>query len=272
MTALVVEMVSTSVGKVAVGRGGSGRPLVYLHSATGEGAGSAFLETLADDAEVLAPLFPGFGDSEGLDAIDDIEDAAFHLLDVLDVLGLDRVALVGLSLGGWMAAEVATRWPDRVGALVLVDPVGLHVDGAPIGEVFGRDPVALARDLVADPEHPLVQMARAMSAVAASDHAVPFDLVRPLLQSLAATAKIAWDPYMHNPKLVRRLTRVGAPTLIVHGAEDRLVPRVHAETYAARIPGAELVDVAGAGHLAPLEKPAEVAALVRDFLAARGAG
>src|SRR5439155_10928208 len=92
---LTDEMLSTAVGKVAVARGGAGRPVVYLHSATGEGAGFGLLEELADSFDVVAPVFPGFGESEGLDAIDDVEDAAFHVLDVLDVLGLDRPALVG---------------------------------------------------------------------------------------------------------------------------------------------------------------------------------
>ena len=265
MAAAVTEMLSTAVGKVSVLRAGAGRPVVYLHSATGEGAGFGLLEELSDSFDVIAPVFPGFGDSEGLDAIDDMEDAAFHVLDVLDVLGLERPALVGLSLGAWMAAEVATRWPDRLSALVLVNPVGLHVDGAPIGEIFGRDPAELAADLIADENHPIRQAAQMMSAAAESKQEIPFELVKPLLQSLAATAKVGWDPYLHNPKLARRLHRITVPTLVVRGTADRLVPASHADAYVAGIAGAKRADVA-AGHLLALEKPAELAALIRDFL------
>ena len=109
------------------------------------------LEELADTRHVVAPLFPGFGASEGLAHIDDIEDAAFHLLDVLDRLELAWCDVVGLSLGGWMAAELAVRWPERVRRMVLVNPVGLYVEGAPITEIFGRAPGELADELFADP-------------------------------------------------------------------------------------------------------------------------
>jgi pimeloyl-ACP methyl ester carboxylesterase len=263
---LTDQMLSTAVGKVSVRRGGTGRPVVYLHSATGEGPGFGLLEDLSDSFDVIAPMFPGFGESEGLDAVDDMEDAAFHVLDVLDVLGLERPALVGLSLGAWMAAEVATRWPDRLSALVLVNPVGLRVDGAPIGEIFGRDPDELAADLIADEQHPIRQAARMMSAAAESKQEIPFELVKPLLQSLAATAKVGWDPYLHDPKLAKRLHRITAPTLVVRGAEDRLVPASHGDAYASAIPGARRADVAAAGHLLGLEQPAQLAALIRDFL------
>jgi pimeloyl-ACP methyl ester carboxylesterase len=93
------------------------------------------------------------------------------------------------------------------------------------------------------------------------------ELLRPVLQALAATAKLGWDPSPHNPKLLRRLGRVRAPTLVVHGVSDGIVPRAHAEAYAAGIPEARLVDVEGAAHLLSLERPAELAALVRGHLA-----
>jgi len=265
-TPLSDERISTAVGKVQLWRGGQGDPLVYLHSAAGEAPGTLLLEELGDSFSVTAPMFPGFGESEGMDGIDDIEDAAFHLLDIWDQLGLGAPAVVGTSLGGWMAAELATRNPEKVGSLVLVNAAGLYVDGAPVGEIFGRPPNELARDLFADESHPFVVAADQMAEMTNMKMEPPFELVRPMLQSLAATAKVAWNPYLHNPKLMRRLHRITAPTLVVHGAQDRLIPRAHAETYAARIPGARLVDVEGAGHLLPLEKPAELAGIVRGHV------
>ncbi|MHB8669399.1 MAG: alpha/beta fold hydrolase, partial [Acidimicrobiales bacterium] len=265
MTQLTEERLSTADGKVVVLRGGQGRPLVYLHSATGEGAGTPLLDQLAEDFSVSAPLFPGFGDSEGIDSISDIEDAAFHVLDLLDVLGVGPApVLVGLSLGGWLAAEVATRWPERVGSLVLVNPAGLHIEGAPIAEIFGRDPGELAEDLFADQSHPMAQVMHQMAELMANGADIPFELVKPVLQSLAATAKVGWDPYLHNPRLRRRLPRISSPTLVVHGVSDRLIPRAHAEVYAAEIPAARLVEVEGAGHLLSLERPEELARLVRE--------
>lgn len=255
---------TTPVGEVEVRRTGAGAPLVYLHSAVGEGEGLLLFDALARHFEVVAPMFPGYGASEGIERIDDMEDVAFHLLDVWDGLGLDAPAVLGNSLGGWMALELAVRYPQRVGALVLVNPVGLHIEGAPIKDVFGRTPAELADDFFADPEHPMAQMMRMLSEMRGSD--VPFDVVQPLYQTMSATARLAWDPYLHNPKLPKRLHRVAAPTLIVRGAQDTLVPRAHAEAYASAIPGTRLVEIEGAAHLLALERPDELARLVVDFL------
>lgn len=268
MAALVEERIRVPTGSVQVFRAGGGDDVVYLHSASGEGAGTEFLERLADSFSVSAPMFPGFGDSEGIESIDDIEDAAFHLVDVLDALGLERPHLVGMSLGGWLAAELATRYPDRVGCLVLVNPAGLYLRGAEIKEIFGRPLDDLSRDLFADPEHPMALMMVQMEEMNRSRPAeIPFELVKPFFASLAATAKLAWNPYLHNPKLQGRLPRVRSRTLVVHGSSDGLIPRQHAETYARIVPGARLVDVEGGGHLLALEKPAELAALVDGHLA-----
>jgi len=268
VTVLDDSMVSTSVGEIEIRRGGNGgdHPLVYLHSAQGEGTSMALLEELADWYQVVAPVFPGFGASQGLEAIDDIEDASFHLLDVLDRLDFAQVDLVGLSLGGWMAAELATRWPERVRRVVLVNAVGLYVDGAPITEIFGRPLDELADELYADPEHPVAQMMRAMAQAEANPGAIPFDLIRPMIQAQAATAKLGWNPYLHNPKLRGRLGRISAPTLVIHGVRDGIVPRAHAEAYVAGIPDARLVDLDDAAHMATVERPAEIAALIHSHL------
>jgi pimeloyl-ACP methyl ester carboxylesterase len=172
MAALRDETLRTRVGRVELRRGGGGEPIVYLHSAMGEGAGLDFLERLATGADVIAPVFPGFGESDGIDQIDDIEDAAFHLIDVWDRLDLHAPAVIGLSLGGWLALEVATRWPERVGRLVLVNPVGLYLPGAVIADIFGRSPGELANDLFADQDHPLAQTMHAVDNVPATSSPV----------------------------------------------------------------------------------------------------
>src|SRR5947209_10273363 len=256
MAALTEEYLETDVGKIQVFRGGQGEPVVYLHSAAGEAA-NPVAEDLAGDRAVVSPAFPGFGSSEGLEQIDDMEDAVFHLLDVFDRLGLTApVPVVGMSLGAWLGVELATRYPDRVSHLVLINPVGLYIEGNPIKEMFGRTPAELAEDMFADQSHPLAQVMHMLSEFSGDvgkQVEVPLELVLPIWSSMSATARLGWDPYLHNPKLRRRLPRVTASTLVVHGVLDTLVPRAHAEAYAAEIPDPRLVDLEGAAHLAALE-------------------
>jgi pimeloyl-ACP methyl ester carboxylesterase len=265
--ALVEERVDAPIGKIQVFRAGSGAPLVYLHSAGGEATCPA-LEELADSFAVTVPVFPGFGESEGIDQIDGMEDAVFHLLDVWEVLGLDAPLVVGASLGGWMAMELATRYPERVGKMVLVNPVGIYLDETPIAEMFGRTPAELAEMLFADQSHPIAQGMHAMAEFTGDvgrQVEIPIEMVLPIWKAISATAKLGWDPYLHNPKLRGRLRRITAPTLVVAGAQDGLVPLPHAETFAAEIPNARLEVIDGAAHWLQFEKPAELAALVREF-------
>lgn len=261
---ITAELVQTHVGKVQVRRGGNGPSVVYLHSATGEGEGLVLLDELASGFDVVAPMFPGYGESEGIEKIDDMEDAVFHLFDLFDQLGLASPAVVGMSLGGWMAAELATRYPERVSSLVLVNPAGLYIQGAEIKDIFGRKPDEIALDLFADQSQPMAQMMHAMADVQFED--VPFEMIKPYYQTMSATARLAWDPYLHDPKLRKRLHRVTAPTLVVRGAHDTLIPAAHAEAYTSEIPGARMVELDGCAHLLAIEKPAELADLVRDHL------
>ena len=273
MPPLHEEFVATPLGKIQVFRGGSGAPLVYLHSAGGEAAGLAALEQLAERYEVLAPMFPGFGDSEGIEQIDGMDDAVFHLLDLWGVLDLDAPAVLGCSLGGWMAVELAVRYPERVGQLVLVNPVGLYLDDAPIAELFGRSPAELAEMLFVDQQHPVAAAMHAMEEFTGDMGRrveIPVELVLPMWKALGATARVGWDPYLHDPKLRSRLRRVTAPTLVVAGAQDGLVPLAHAEAYAAELPHADLAVVDQAAHWLILERPDELVALVEAFLATSG--
>ena len=183
-------------------------------------------------------MFPGFGASQGLERIDDIEDAAFHVLDVLDRLGLARCDLVGLSLGGGWRPSWPCAGPSGCGAWCSSIRWACTWKASPITEIFGRPLDELAGDLFADQDHPVAQLMRAMAALEADPAQIPFDLVRPILQAQAATAKVGWNPYLHDPKLPGRLARVSAPTLVVHARHDGIVPRAHAEAYAALIPDA----------------------------------
>ena len=268
MASFTEEYVEAPIGKIQLWRGGSGPTLVYLHSAGGEATHPA-LDQLTESFEVVVPVFPGFAESEGIDEIDGVEDAVFHLLDVWELLGLDAPPVLGLSLGGWLALELATRYPEKVGKMVLVNPVGIYLPEAPMSEMFGRTPGELADMLFADQNYPIAAAMHQMDAFdgdVGRETEIPLEVVLPMWKALGATAKLGWDPYLHNPKLRGRLRRITAPTLIVAGAQDGLVPTVYAETFAAEIPGARLEIIDGAAHWLPYEKPDELTALVRDFL------
>lgn len=266
---LTEERLDAPLGKIQVFRGGEGSPLVYFHSAAGEMVHPA-LEDLADDHEVFVPVFPGFGESEGIEEIDGMEDAVFHLLDMWELLGLESPAVMGMSLGAWMALELATRYPSTVSKLVLVNPVGIHLEGNPIHELFGRSPAELAEEMFADQSHPMAQMMHAMAEFTGDvgrQVEIPMELVLPVYKSLSATARLAWDPYLHNPKLRSRLRRVTAPALVIRGAQDSFVPPEYARTIADELPDARLEVVEGAAHLLAVEQPEALARLTRDFLA-----
>jgi pimeloyl-ACP methyl ester carboxylesterase len=262
---VTTELVQAHLGKVEVRRGGSGETLVYLHSANGEGEGLPLLDALSERFEVVAPMFPGFGESEGIAGIDDMEDAVFHLLDLWERLELGAPLVVGTSLGGWMAAELATRYPEWLSRLVLVNPVGLYLAGDEIHDIFGSKPWDLADRLFADHDHVQYQLMKAMEHLDPQD--LGFEVLKPAFQSMAATARLGWDPYLHNPRLRRRLHRVTVPVLVVRGVQDTLVPAAHARTYAEELPNARLVEVEDAAHLLPLDAPDELARLVARFAA-----
>jgi pimeloyl-ACP methyl ester carboxylesterase len=242
--------------------GGSGPPLLYLHSLGGDVEWLECHERLAARFTVHLPAHPGFADSTGVEQMDGMLDYVLHYLDLLRMLDVRALPVVGTSLGGWIAAEMAALYPERVSELVLVDAVGLWIDDAPMGELFGSTPPELAAMLFHDQEHPIAQMMRAMTTLAD----VPEDFALTQLRALEAAAKIGWNPYLHDPKLEGRLWRVTAPTLVVWGRQDGLVPPVYGERYRDRIPGARLEVIEGCGHLPQIERPAELAAAVLGFL------
>jgi pimeloyl-ACP methyl ester carboxylesterase len=273
---LVTERMVTAVGEILITHGGKGErsPLVYFHSSGGErgdGEVAELLQLLGQDRQVFAPMLPGFAGSEGLDQIDDMEDAVYHSLDVLDRLGLSAANpphLAGLSLGGWLAVEIAWRYPERVRSLTLINAVGLFVEGHPMTELFGRRFDDLAEAVFADQSFPAAAAMHALGTLSPREvAAVPFELLRPFYESMAAAAKLGWNPYFHNPRLRRRLGRVTMPTLVVVGRKDGLVPNAVGEEYARLIAEARLEYVEDGSHMLTLEHPQAVARLMNEHLA-----
>lgn len=246
---------------------GSGSPLLYLHSAGGEALPLPHLTGLAERFHVHAPAHPGFLSSEGIDEIRDIEDYVYHYLAYLDAKGWQSVDVVGLSLGGWIGAELAARYPERVSKLVLVDAVGIWVPERPITDLFAidsRHPERFVELLFHDPDHPMAQLMRPPRP--GEEREVPDELVMDFMNALAATAKVGWNPLLHDPRLEGLLPRVTARTLCLWGANDRIVPVEYAEKYVKLVSDAELRVVPDCGHMLPFEKAAEFVAAVSGFL------
>jgi pimeloyl-ACP methyl ester carboxylesterase len=235
---------------------GDGPPLLYLHGAGGEVAELPFFDALAERFRVFVPAHPGFGESSGLDEIDSIEDLVFHYTDLIEALEIEAPAMVGLSLGGWLAAEFATRYSDRLSALVLIAPVGIR---PPAGDIFSASPKELRELVFSEPDS---ELARNFVPDAASP-----DVVERAARAKQATARVGWNPYLHNRKLADRLYRVAVPTLILAAGADRLVPAEHCSLYAEGIADSELVCVDGAGHALPFEQPEECSKIISEFLA-----
>ena len=238
--------------------GGAGPPLLYLHGAGGEVAWLPFFDALAEHFEVFVPAHPGFAGSEGLDQIDSMEDLVLHYTDFMEILDIERPALIGLSLGGWLAAEFATRYCERIRALALIAPVGIR---PPVADIFSASPSDTRALVFSKPESELARQF-------IPDDPDPEAYVL-YLKAREATARLGWNPYLHNRKLEGRLYRIHVPTLVLAAGEERLVPQAHCRLYEAGIDGAEFAEIAGAGHALPFERPAESAAIVTQFLSSK---
>jgi len=244
--------------KTQVMRGGDGPPIVYLHSAGGETDWTPFHDQLAKSHTVYAPAHPGFALSDGLEAIDNIHDMVWHYVDFFEEFHLERVPVVGFSLGAWLGIELAILRPHLVSKLAMINAAGLHVDGAPMAELFIDDFEKIKKMLFFNPEHESVELAMPLS--------LDDSRILMWLRAREATARVGWNPYLHNPKLKDHLHRVKCPTLVVWGREDQLIPLAHGKYYAAHVPGAELIVLEDCGHMAPFEKCEETAEAVLKFL------
>lgn len=253
------ETVEVGDRSIVMMHAGTGAPHVYLHSTVGESfMWFPFYQSLAKHFRLLVPTHPGFGQSTGFDQIDTIEDMAFHYVELFDALGFEEpIILGGVSLGGWIAAEFASRWPERVKKLWICNAPGLWVEDTPLGDLFRyiNNKDKMRELLFADPKSP-------MATLVIKDNVDEEGLLR-AYQNMTVLARLVWErPY--NPKLAARLRRVQCPTLLLWGEHDRLVPPAYGREYQKQIKGAEFQTIPGCGHLPMFEKEAEfVEALTR---------
>jgi pimeloyl-ACP methyl ester carboxylesterase len=239
-------------------RCGSGPPVVLLHGAHPVGTDAPFLDLLGRHVEVIAPSHPGFGQSTRPADFDTVYDLVHFYLDVLEHLGHDTATLVGLSFGGWLAAEIAAMCSHRVDRLILVDAVGIKVsdrETPDILDVFNTAPGEVRRRRWHDPDR------WAPDYDAMSDGALVA-----YARNRDALCLYAWHPYMHNPQLKRWLRRVSVPTLVVWGASDGIVTPAYGRAYTALIPGARFEVIPAAGHHPEIEQAAAFVDRVVGFL------
>ena len=242
-------------------RAGSGPPVLVLHGMAPLDAASPAVAGLAARAEIIAPTHPGFGASPRPADIDSPYDLVHLYRDVLDRLPHPRVTLMGLSFGGWLAAEIAAARARRVRKLVLVDAVGIKVsdrETPDVLDVFNASPAVVRQRAWHDPERWAPDY-DAMSDEALVAHARNRD----------ALCLYAWDPYMHNPRLRRWLRRIAVPTLVLWGASDRIVSPDYGRAYAGLIPGARFALIEAAGHHPHVEQPEAFVHHVASFLEER---
>ncbi len=237
---------------------GSGRPLLFLHPGIGIERTAPVLDRLAERARLIAPTHPGFGGSELPKSFDRIDDLAYFYLDLLDQLDLADTVVVGVSIGAWIAAEIAVKSTQRLSHLVLANPVGIKV-----GDRETRDIV----DIFALTEAELNAIAYFDPRIAERDYAaMPEAEVRTLARNREASARFAWSPYMHDPKLKGRLHRIRIPTLFLWGTADRILSEAYVGAYCAAITGARFERIERAGHFPHLEQPEEFARKVFAFI------
>jgi pimeloyl-ACP methyl ester carboxylesterase len=252
------EMVAIAGVELELFQDGDGPPLLFLHGAQGFVPEHPYVRLLSSGHRLIAPSHPGFGKSSLPDWIDAMDDIAYIHLEMLDRLGLTEVDVLGCSIGGWIAAELATKAPRMVRRLVLVGPVGVKtgpVDRLDVPDIFALPQNELERMLFHDPERMRTDPSRLTD-----------EQLGIAARNRETVALLAWEPYMHNPKLRHRLHRVAAATLFLRGESDGLVSAEYLAAYSRLLPNARAETIAKAGHAPHVEQPEAFAAQVLAFL------
>ncbi len=260
MSAPTTRTVTVNGQPCRVWEAGEGRPLCYLAGLGGLPTWPPVLTRLAEQRRVVAPSLPGFPGSLGHAELDTHLDWLIAVRDLLNAAGLTGdTDLVGVSVGGAIAADLAAVWPHKIRKLALLAPYGMYEEAEPIADVFALAPGALAEWVCADPAR-----YEALVAVPEGADAVEWEIEQ--VRAAEAAARILWP--LGDTRLRQRLGRILAPTLVLWGEADRVIPPSYAERFAERIGDkARAMTLPGAGHLADLDAPDAVAQALLDFLA-----
>lgn len=241
-----------------VRRKGRGTSMLVLHGGGGPILGYPFADRLAERFELIEPVHPGFSGTPIPEHFDGLDDLVYLYLDLMDSLGLERTVVLGNSLGGWLAAEIAVRTTARIAKLIMVDAVGVKVGGREerdIVDVFATSQPELNRLMWHDP------------ALAPDTSKFTDEQLRIVAGNRVALSLYGWDPYLHNPKLRHRLHRITVPTLFIWGASDRLVTPAYGRAYCNMVPGARMAVIERGGHAPHVEQADAFVANVMSFAA-----
>jgi pimeloyl-ACP methyl ester carboxylesterase len=241
-------------------KGGAGHPCLVLHGVEGNEGWLAFHDRLAEQATVYAPSHPGYGQTECPDWISSVQHQAVFYNWFLQEAGIDSVDLVGVGVGGWIAAEMAVMCSAPLRHLVLVDAAGLRPEQGELLDIFlipWREVIERSFYAASD----AAEYQRIYGNAPIQD----FGGVREAGRTMST--RMCFKPYMYNPALAGTLGKVRVPTLVVWGQQDAIVPLQCGQLYRRMIPGATLRVIDSCGHFAHLEQPDRLAAIVQEFLA-----
>jgi pimeloyl-ACP methyl ester carboxylesterase len=253
------EMITLGGIEVELHETGEGAPILFLHSGQGFVPARPYVGMLAKSRRLIAPSHPGFGSSGLPDWLDTADDISYLYLELLDRLGLEKVDLVGCSLGGWIAAEMAAANPAQFSKMILVAPVGVRPPQGEIMDMFTVTARVYLTRGAADPQKP--DFTKLFGGEQTPEQYEAWEEAR------AETARLAWAPYMFNPSLPHLLESVdGLPTMLLWGKQDPVVPLSAAEVYQRSIKGSKVVTIDNCGHYPGVEQPAEFLKQVRAFL------
>lgn len=253
------EMMTIAGIQIQVFHGGQGEPLLVLHGAGGNPGWLRYLDALSHHFHVYAPSHPGFGASDRLDWMERVHDLAYFYRWFLDERHLAPLPLLGFSMGGWLAAEMAAMYPADIRRMVLVGAAGIKPQRDDIADIFLHSPEEVAQMRFYDTSQ-------------VPDYETLFGQVpTPEARQAAAwdremAALLTWKPYMHNPKLPFLMARVNIPTLLVWGRQDAIVPLECGEQYQRIMPAATLTVIDRCGHSPHIEKPQDFLNAVVPFL------
>jgi pimeloyl-ACP methyl ester carboxylesterase len=239
--------------------GGSGPPILFLHGAGGSRGWQPFLQSLAASNTVYAPSQPGFNGTERPGWLATINDMAHFNLQLAQQLGLDQYVLMGHSMGGWIAAEMAAMSQSSLKGLVLIDGVGIRPKNSDITEIFMVSAETRAGYRFHDPSQ-VPDIEELTREPTPEETLVDFS-------NREMASRLLWKPYMYNPSLPYYLAAVKTPTLVLWGRQDAIVPLECGELYNQALSNSKLAVIDQCGHTPQVEKPQEFLSEVTGFLA-----
>jgi pimeloyl-ACP methyl ester carboxylesterase len=240
--------------------GDAAASVVSFHGATGPLGGEPMLAELADRFAVYAPVWPGYGEQGGEETLEDMQDFALHGADVVEALGLTRPHLIGHSMGGMVVAEMAAAAPAAYDRVALLAPLGLWLDELPVTDIYSLLPFEFPPLLFHDAAAGTALMAGGLDF---NDTEAIKTFLIANSRRLGTAGKVLFP--IPDRKLAKRLYRITNPTLLVWGDDDRYLPRAYADAWQRAVEGADLEIISDAGHMAPYERPADVAGVIARF-------